>query len=205
MFIQKLFNLDIYTIKEDLLPKLIEELSTVFIQDPGMIETEAQIQSERTNIPKSQIISFINSEIDNLGDAEIDEVAFRYDEYKILKSGGGNKNNELFYAEKKVSPFKNKILKDLIKNVSIAHRLTETSAFVGFNRLVSGEIPLLSKESDLDELKSKLSRNPNINWLPAFQSRIEGIFIDFNSKKLMNGQILVVLSKELKNYKKIII
>ncbi len=174
--------------KEDLLPEnLIEELNSrlsFFIQDPGMIETEAQIQSERTNIPKSQIISFINSEIDNLGDAEIDEVAFRYDEYKILKSGGGNKNNELFYAEKKVSPFKNKILKDLIKNVSIAHRLTETSAFVGFNRLVSGEIPLLSKESDLDELKSKLSRNPNINWLPAFQSRGEGIFIDFNSKKI---------------------
>lgn len=171
--------------QDDMLPASlvsdINERLRYFIEDPSMIETEAKIQHDRTNIPIPQIKNYIESLVKNVGNEENNEVSFRYDEYKILRSGGGSKSNNLFFAISKPSPFNKPSLNSLIKSISTVHRLTETSAFVGFNRLVSGEIPLLSREDDINELKSKLSRNPNINWLPAFQSKGEGIFIDFDS------------------------
>ncbi|MBT5251325.1 MAG: hypothetical protein HOL62_01285 [Candidatus Marinimicrobia bacterium] len=196
--------------QDEMLPdSVIEDINerlSYFIEDPSSISTEAQIQSDKTNISKLQIESYINSLVDSINDEEVDEVAFRNDEYQILKSGGGNKNDKLFFAESNFSPFKNKILNKLIKSVSTVHRLTETSAFVGFNRLVSGEIPLLSKEEDLEKLKSKLSRSSHINWLPAYQSKGEGIFIDFNSdsiNKWINSKNTLLRTKKIEeNYNK---
>ena len=174
--------------QDQLLPDtLIDDLNerlSFFINDSSLIKAESEFQSSKTNIPAKQIENYILGKLDQINDAEIDEISFRNDEYKILRAGGGNKNDPLFFAESKLSSFKNKTLNTLIRSVSTIHRLTETSAFVGFNRLVSGEIPLLSKEEDLNELKSNLSRSTNINWLPAVQSKGEGIFIDFNSKEI---------------------
>tara|TARA_Y100000814_G_scaffold15615_1_gene11275 strand:- start:470 stop:2074 length:1605 start_codon:yes stop_codon:yes gene_type:complete len=65
-------------------------------------------------------------------------------------------------------------------NIYLINRLTETIAFKGFQRVHNSD-------TNIDDLKALIQKNPNnktINWLPAVQTRGEGIFLQFNETTL---------------------
>lgn len=161
--------------------RLISQINTsipIIKNHPDTIDTYIDtFQGDYPQIQKSMIVSYINE----LLDENYSESKFRNEEYKILCSGGGSASDKLFYAEANSGYFDNKHLNKIIKSISVVHKLVETRAFVGFNRLVSGELPIISDDNDIEDLKSNLSLG-NIDWLPAYQAPGEGIFINFNNE-----------------------
>ena len=57
-------------------------------------------------------------------------------------------------------------------------KLKETRALTGFSRLIPA-----GGETDLKELRKKMSRNP-VDWLPAIEVYGEGIFFEFNHETI---------------------
>ena len=170
-----------------LFPKsVLDEISLrmdMLTNHPDVIDDFIDGIHRTTNISISQLKGYIENEILKR-EQDYTEIEFRNEEYQILQSGAGSPNDELFFAESKRGSFNNKILNTLISSVSVVHRLTETNAFVGFTRLVGGDIPVNQSDDDIEALKSNLSINQNLGWLPAYQSKGEGIFIDFNAGEL---------------------
>lgn len=66
----------------------------------------------------------------------------------------------------------------LVDRLVLVHRLREVSAQIGFTRF-EGSLPQIDGELDLDVEMAPLSRDRS--WLPANQSRGEGVFISFSA------------------------
>ena len=176
---------------EELFPKNvtneIEDNLDLMIKYPETINEIVNRISSRTNIVENQLKNFIENKIDDFS-KDYTELEFRNEEYQILKTGGGRPSDELFFAEAKNQSFENDILNKLISSISIVHRLTETNAFIGFKRLVGGDIAINQSDDEICELKEKLSIDQNLGWLPAYQAKGEGIFINFDDDALNNWE-----------------
>lgn len=70
-----------------------------------------------------------------------------------------------------------------IQRVVLVHRLREVVAQVGFTRFESAA-PDMEGELDIGVKRATLARE--ITWLPAFENRGEGIFLQFDSEYLKN-------------------
>jgi hypothetical protein len=108
---------------------------------------------------------------------EISEEEYRYHEYKMLKRTSGNDELDFHSINRPIQDY-NPILHSDFESISLVHRLKETRAFYGFSRLEP------SVEQNTKSKKSMLSVN-NVNWLPAIEVFGEGIFIEFNTEKLL--------------------
>lgn len=160
---------------DDLIERINNDIRAIKIS-PETSDTFIQLYEE--DYPDIQR-NVIKSYMENLLDENYSESEFRNEEYDILTSGGGSAKDKLFFAEPNNSYFKNKHLMKIFKSISVVHKLVETRAFVGFNRLTSGELTILSNDENIDSLKSNLSIK-KLNWLPAYQASGEGIFLNFN-------------------------
>ena len=70
-----------------------------------------------------------------------------------------------------------------IERVVLVHRLREVVAQVGFTRFESAA-PDLEGELDIGVKRAALARE--VSWLPAFENRGEGIFLQFDKEYLKN-------------------
>ncbi len=115
---------------------------------------------------------------------------FRFPEYQILREE--QQEDELLSSRVPLTP-NSSILSKNFSRVVLVRRLRETRVFTGFSRIFSDNMPLL------EDRKNMLRRNSTPvsvvkgkdesdisqdNWLPAITVYGEGIFLEFNEKRL---------------------
>ncbi|MCC7379995.1 MAG: DUF1998 domain-containing protein [Chitinophagaceae bacterium] len=118
-------------------------------------------------------------DLNEMGD---EEEKYRKMEYDYLIAGGGWENED-FYCEKELaisyeqdSDFK--IIQSGFQSIGLVHKLKETRAFVGFSRWLPDD------GKSLTEKKNFIKLGQSIEWLPAVVVRGEGVFFEFNEKRL---------------------
>ncbi len=102
------------------------------------------------------------------------EENFRKAEFGSLYNLVGKSSRDLYITSENLDSYTG-IIHKYFNSVLLIHRLRETRALVGFSRLLP--------EDGTDDMikKSKLSKNPELNWLPAITVRGEGIFLEFSN------------------------
>lgn len=118
----------------------------------------------------------------NLNEMGDEEEKYRKMEYDYLIAGGGWENED-FYCEKESSVNYEqdsdfKIIQSGFKSIGLVHKLRETRAFVGFSRWLPDD------GKSLNEQKNFIKLGQQIEWLPAVVVKGEGVFFEFNVKRL---------------------
>ncbi len=103
------------------------------------------------------------------------EDEYRLAEYKVLVKNSGNDSDDFHSINRPINEFDASI-RPYFKSISLVPKLRETRAFVGFSRLEPSQ-------KKLKELKAEL-RLGSASWLPAVETFGEGIFIEFDEKRL---------------------
>lgn len=104
---------------------------------------------------------------------------YKLKEYQTLIKGGGSVNSELYIEKMSIDQY-NFDFEIKINNISLVHELTSTRVLRGFSRLEP-----VSYDDNSTKSLAKLSR-AQVNWLPAVQSKGEGIFIEFDKEQIDN-------------------
>ena len=108
-------------------------------------------------------------------DENTTEEEYRFSEYKILSQSSGSDSQDFYSINYPIDRY-NVVIRPFFKSISLVHRLKETKAFVGFSRLEP-------RDDKVSQSKKNL-RLGDGNWLPAVVTYGEGIFIEFDEKKL---------------------
>src|SRR5260370_19259634 len=74
-----------------------------------------------------------------------------------------------------------------IERVVLVHRLREVVAQVGFTRFEAAA-PDIEGELDIVVRRASLSRE--VTWLPAFENKGEGIFLQFKTEAILDWMLL---------------
>lgn len=141
--------------------------STTFIHD--LISKE-----DFQNLVLKQFFSEIDFEDDH-GLSEDDQ--YKLKEYQILKKGGGSVRSELFVESKQINEY-DFVEKIKISHVSLVKELTAIRVLRSFSRLEPANY-----DEDSTKNQAKLSR-AHVNWLPAVQSKGEGVFLVFDKNQI---------------------
>jgi hypothetical protein len=115
------------------------------------------------------------------GDLEVDETDLLLPEWEALRDPEGFSQGERsdFFSQTTEVPAK---LENLLESVVRVRKLLEVRALTGFTRLESKGGPFGGDGEDVDI--APISRNPNLDWLPAVEVRGEGLFFEFKSAAL---------------------
>ncbi len=109
------------------------------------------------------------------------DIDIRWEEYQYILRGRNSENSDFKAVVKNpyeyvhAEDFK---LVDFFSGIVLIEKLKETRVFTGFSRITANT-------SDLESRKQLLSNKP-VTWLPAYQVHGEGIFLEFDSEKLLN-------------------
>lgn len=130
------------------------------------------------------ILEFI---LKSRGEIETDETDLLLPEWEALRDPDGYSQGERsdFFSQMAEVPEK---LHDVIASVIQVRKLLEVRALTGFTRLESKGGPFGGEGEDVDI--APISRNPNLDWLPAVEVRGEGLFFEFR------GAVLDAWSKD---------
>ena len=105
------------------------------------------------------------------------EKDIRWEEYQYILKGRKSETSDFKAIVKNIKDYKDHdYLREYFSNIILIEKLKETRVFTGFSRITADN-------SSLEERKKLLSNEP-VKWLPANQVNGEGIFLEFNSKKL---------------------
>ncbi|HBH7896600.1 TPA: DUF1998 domain-containing protein [Vibrio parahaemolyticus] len=115
------------------------------------------------------------------GEIETDDADLLLPEWEALRNPDGYSQGERsdFFSQKTEVPEK---LRDVITSVVQVRKLLEVRALTGFTRIESIGGPFGGEGEDSD--LAPISRNPNLDWLPAVQVRGEGLFFEFDGASL---------------------
>lgn len=115
------------------------------------------------------------------GDLDMDETDLLLPEWEALRDPDKFSQGERsdFFSQRTEVPEK---LRDVIVSVIQVRKLLEVRALTGFTRLESKGGPFGGDGEDVE--KAPLSRNPNLDWLPAVEVRGEGLFFEFHGAVL---------------------
>ena len=115
------------------------------------------------------------------GKLETDDTDLLLPEWEALRDPDGFSQGERsdFFSQKAEVPEK---LEDVIASVIQVRKLLEVRALTGFTRLESKGGPFGGDGEDVDI--APISRNPNLDWLPAVEVRGEGLFFEFHGNAL---------------------
>jgi hypothetical protein len=94
---------------------------------------------------------------------------------------GEDRPEGVFYARSLPRSVWDRSWMEPIERVVLVHRLREVVAEVGFTRFEAAS-PDIEGELDIGVRRASLARE--ITWLPAFENKGEGIFIQFNSEAI---------------------
>ena len=104
------------------------------------------------------------------------EEEFRRQEYEALRTGRGGETTDLMVEVRDSAPYGSD-LAEFLDNVCLVKKLRETRVLVGFSRLLPVE--------DLSSVnRLPIAEGTDLNWLPATVVHGEGIFFEFNPRKL---------------------
>ena len=111
------------------------------------------------------------------GKLETDDTDLLLPEWEALRDPDGFSQGERsdFFSQKAEVPEK---LEDVITSVIQVRKLLEVRALTGFTRLESKGGPFGGGGEDVEI--APISRNPNLDWLPAVEVRGEGLFFEFH-------------------------
>lgn len=131
--------------------------------------------------------AILESILKSRGALKTDETDLLLPEWEALRDPDGFSQGERsdFFSQKAEVPEK---LRDVIASVIQVRKLLEVRALTGFTRLESKGGPFGGDGEDVDI--APISRNPNLDWLPAVEVRGEGLFFEFH------GAVLDVWSKK---------
>lgn len=96
---------------------------------------------------------------------------------------GEDRPEGVFYARSLPRSVWDRPWMEPIERVVLVHRLREVVAEVGFTRFESAA-PDIEGELDIGVRRASLARE--ITWLPAFENKGEGIFLQFKPKAIQN-------------------
>lgn len=115
------------------------------------------------------------------GELETDETDLLLPEWEALRDPEGFSQGQRsdFFSQKAEVPEK---LRDVIASVIQVRKLLEVRALTGFTRLESKGGPFGGDGEDVEI--APISRNPNLDWLPAVEVRGEGLFFEFDASVL---------------------
>lgn len=120
--------------------------------------------------------------VDENSGIEDSEEYYRKMEYDAILSGAGGENQDFFVTKNQASAYEDSNIGGAISlgltSIGLLHKLRETRAFFGFSRLYSFD------EKALEEKKDFIKLGKSINWLPAIVVKGEGVFFEFNEKKI---------------------
>ena len=104
------------------------------------------------------------------------EEEFRRQEYEALRTGRGGDTTDLLVEVREAASY-GLDLAGFLNKVCLVRKLRETRVLVGFSRLLPIEDPLVAELSPISE-------NSDLGWLPATVVHGEGIFFEFDPRKL---------------------
>lgn len=105
------------------------------------------------------------------------EEAFRRSEYDALKAGRGSPQSDLMVEAASLDLYKSPVSTSL-SHLALVHKLRETRALAGFTRILPPDGSLISPRLQ------GLALDKRIDWLPAMIVRGEGIFLEFDIRRM---------------------
>ena len=99
----------------------------------------------------------------------------------VAESLGEDRPEGPFFARRLALPTPKPAILDAVERVVLVHRLREVTAQIGFTRF-EPVVPDLQGELDLGVRRAALATE--VSWLPAIETRGEGIFISFREEAL---------------------
>jgi hypothetical protein len=110
------------------------------------------------------------------------EERFRKMEYDYILSEAGGENQDFYVTMKAASSYSDGEISGNIgkafSGIGLLHKLRETRAFIGFSRWFPED------NKTLEQKRSFIKRGKNIGWLPAVVVKGEGVFFQFDEKRL---------------------
>ena len=110
------------------------------------------------------------------------EEKYRKMEYDAILGEAGGENQDFFVTKNQSNIYDDSETGGAISNcftsIGLLHKLRETRAFVGFSRWLPDD------GKTLTEKKNFIKLGQRIEWLPAVVVRGEGVFFEFNEKRL---------------------
>jgi hypothetical protein len=110
------------------------------------------------------------------------EEKYRKMEYDAILAEVGGENQDFFVTKNQAAIYDDTETGGAISNgftsIGLLHKLRETRAFIGFSRRLPDDGKSLTEKKNFIKLGQK------IEWLPAIVVRGEGVFFEFNGKRL---------------------
>lgn len=110
------------------------------------------------------------------------EEKYRKMEYDAILGEAGGENQDFFVTKYHANTYNDSESDGAINNgfssIGLLHKLRETRAFVGFSRWLPDD------GKSLIERKNFIKLGQRIEWLPAVVVRGEGVFFEFNERRL---------------------
>jgi len=114
--------------------------------------------------------------------ADDSEEKYRKMEYDAILGEAGGENQDFFVTKNHANSYDDSetggAFINCFTSIGLLHKLRETRAFVGFSRWLPDD------GKTLTEKKNFIKLGQRIEWLPAVVVRGEGVFFEFNDKRL---------------------
>lgn len=115
------------------------------------------------------------------------EEKYRKMEYDAILGESGGENQDFFVTKNRADIYDDAETGGAVSNgftsIGLLHKLRETRAFTGFSRWLPDDGKSLTEKKNFIKLGQK------IEWLPAIVVRGEGVFFEFNEKRLKEWAI----------------
>lgn len=103
------------------------------------------------------------------------ESDYRYEEYEALRQNCGKDQDDLLVINHPIAGY-DKAIQPYFQSVSLVQKMKQTQALIGFSRLT----PKMQSVADFRKSLSEAEKD----WVPAVQSKGEGIFIAFDETRI---------------------
>lgn len=135
-------------------------------------------------------------------DGRKEEEKYRRMEYDAILGEAGGENQDFFVTKIQANTYDDSETGNAISkgftSIGLLHKLKETRAFVGFSRWLPDD------GKTLTDRKNFIKLGQSIEWLPAIVVKGEGVFFEFNQKKLnkwsTNVRVIERIKKLSENY-----
>lgn len=128
--------------------------------------------------------------------ADDSEEKYRKMEYDTILGEAGGENQDFFVTKNQANTYDDSetggAISSCFTSIGLLHKLRETRAFVGFSRWLPDD------GKTLTEKKNFIKLGQRIEWLPAVVVRGEGVFFEFNDKRLKEWAAKEEIKKKAK-------
>ena len=142
----------------------------------------------KLNLDKIKVLEAIDLKLKGIEDQKNetvdDEEEFKFQEYNFIKNKEPN-NEDLELKIRKIPMEEYGDLKNYFSNIFLVDSLIETRVQTGFTRMLPYDHNSTSNDQGPNIQSTSLE---NLNWLPGITVKGEGIFFEFDRKKIDNWE-----------------